>query len=413
MTWRIRSVRTRILLLALVPLLSLFGLYVFATSITARNAINLARANTLKNATGQPTGNFERAIQTERLLAVLYLAAPTPENQAKLNAVEQATNHQAAALRTTLMSGATMNSASAAAETGHRHAAGRHQEPARPAGAGRRAHHQQACRARRVQHARRRQRPGAEPDHPPGDQLRARQPGAGVRADRPGGRPAGAGRRHPLGDMIDRLLPRRGPAAVRPTRRCPQVPGRGDPAGPRSALPRLLRPGRHSAGQRRADGTGEQGDEHPSAAPARGVAARLAAGRRRGQRRVLEGGLQSANTITAQASNIAWSTNLQLIVTGGHRPAPGHRLHRRGHPHRPQPGAGAGRPAPVRPHPGERAAARGGRPPRPRPGGRRAPPRPRTSRPPPTRSARCGTPSPRYSRPPCGPPSGRRGCGRA
>src|SRR5262252_3028386 len=102
MTWRIRSVRKRILLLALVPLLSLFGLYVFSTSSTARNAINLARANTLKNATGQPAGNFEAAIQTERLLAALYLAAPTPANQAKLNAAERATNHQAAALRTTL-----------------------------------------------------------------------------------------------------------------------------------------------------------------------------------------------------------------------------------------------------------------------------------------------------------------------
>ena len=112
MTWRLRSVRKRILLLALIPLLSLFGLYVFTTSITARNAINLARATTLKNATGQPTGNFEGAIQKERLLAVLYLAAPTPANQARLNAVEQATSHQAATLRTSLMSGATMNSAS-------------------------------------------------------------------------------------------------------------------------------------------------------------------------------------------------------------------------------------------------------------------------------------------------------------
>jgi hypothetical protein len=45
MTWRIRSVRKRILLLALVPLLSLFGLYVFTTSITAGNAINLARGH--------------------------------------------------------------------------------------------------------------------------------------------------------------------------------------------------------------------------------------------------------------------------------------------------------------------------------------------------------------------------------
>jgi signal transduction histidine kinase len=112
MTWRVRSVRKRILLLALVPLLSLFGLYVLTTSVTARNAINLARANTLKSATGQPTGNFEGAIQTERLLAVLYLATPTPANQARLNAVERATNRQAAALRTSLLSGATMDSAS-------------------------------------------------------------------------------------------------------------------------------------------------------------------------------------------------------------------------------------------------------------------------------------------------------------
>src|SRR5436305_4379842 len=89
MTWRIRSVRKRILLLALVPLLSLFGLYVFGTSITARNAINLARADTLKHATGQPTGTFDGMIQAEPLLAVLYLAAPTPENQAKRTAIEQ------------------------------------------------------------------------------------------------------------------------------------------------------------------------------------------------------------------------------------------------------------------------------------------------------------------------------------
>jgi len=113
MTWRIRSVRKRILLLALVPLLSLFGLYVFATSITARNAINLARADTLKNATGQPTGTFEGQLQAERLLAMLYLAAPTPQNQAKLAAIEKVTSHEAAALRSALMSGATMNSASA------------------------------------------------------------------------------------------------------------------------------------------------------------------------------------------------------------------------------------------------------------------------------------------------------------
>jgi signal transduction histidine kinase len=113
MTWRIRSVRKRILLLALVPLLSLFGLYVFTTSITARNAINLARADQLKNSTAQPTGTFEVEVQAERLLAVLYLAAPTPANQAKLAAIEQVTGHQATVLRGDLMSSATMNNASA------------------------------------------------------------------------------------------------------------------------------------------------------------------------------------------------------------------------------------------------------------------------------------------------------------
>jgi signal transduction histidine kinase len=111
--WRMRSVRKRILLLALVPLLSLFGLYVITTSITARNAINLARADTLKNATGQPTGTFEAEVQAERLLAVLYLAAPTPANQAKLAAIERVTGHETAVLRAALMSGATMDNASA------------------------------------------------------------------------------------------------------------------------------------------------------------------------------------------------------------------------------------------------------------------------------------------------------------
>ena len=44
MSWRLRSVRRRILLLALVPVLSLIGIYTFYTSIAARDAINLARA---------------------------------------------------------------------------------------------------------------------------------------------------------------------------------------------------------------------------------------------------------------------------------------------------------------------------------------------------------------------------------
>ena len=187
MTWRIRSVRKRILLLALVPLLSLFGLYVVTTSITARNAINLARADTLKNATGQPTGTFEGEIQAERLLAVLYLAAPTPENQAKLAAVEQQVGREATALRGALMSGATMNNASAPqARAIDTLLAAMKGLPALQDQVAARTH-QPARRDSRLQHPRRRRRPGPQPDHPPGDRLRDRLPGAGVRADRPGG----------------------------------------------------------------------------------------------------------------------------------------------------------------------------------------------------------------------------------
>src|ERR1022692_1229221 len=72
---RLKSIRQRILLLVLVPVLSLIGLYIFATSITATAAINLARSDTLKNATGVPVGAFLSALDAERPLAVIYLAS--------------------------------------------------------------------------------------------------------------------------------------------------------------------------------------------------------------------------------------------------------------------------------------------------------------------------------------------------
>jgi signal transduction histidine kinase len=113
MSWRLRSVRKRILVLALVPVLSLLGLYVFTTTITARNAIVLARTQTLKNGAGQPTGTFEAALQAERLYAALYLSAPTPSNLATLNAMAKRTSHEAAGLRAALTSDVTMGSATA------------------------------------------------------------------------------------------------------------------------------------------------------------------------------------------------------------------------------------------------------------------------------------------------------------
>ncbi len=113
MGFRLRSIRQRIFLLILVPVLSLIGLYIFATSITAGNAINLARANTLRNATGEPAGLFLSALDIERPLAMVYLSSPTGANLAVLEAQESKTNGAIASARAALTSSATQSNASA------------------------------------------------------------------------------------------------------------------------------------------------------------------------------------------------------------------------------------------------------------------------------------------------------------
>ena len=111
---RLRSIRQKILLLVLVPVLSLIGLYIFATSITARDAINLGRTDTLKNATGVPTGAFLGAIDAERPLALVYLSRPSGANLAALELAESKTSNAAVALRRALNSGSTTGNASTA-----------------------------------------------------------------------------------------------------------------------------------------------------------------------------------------------------------------------------------------------------------------------------------------------------------
>jgi len=88
---RRRSIRLRIVLLVAIPILSLIGVYAFAATITATDAINLARSRTLKDTIGTPTGNLEAQVDIERLLAVAYLAAPVPSNLAALRAQEAKT----------------------------------------------------------------------------------------------------------------------------------------------------------------------------------------------------------------------------------------------------------------------------------------------------------------------------------
>ena len=114
MRWRLRSVRTRILLLVLVPVLSLVGIYAFAISTTARDAVNLGKANTVKNTVGDPIAGFMAQLGTERMLAIGYMSATTGANLAKLELQETKTNTAIATLRSALTSSATTSNASPA-----------------------------------------------------------------------------------------------------------------------------------------------------------------------------------------------------------------------------------------------------------------------------------------------------------
>ncbi|HTS99748.1 MAG TPA: nitrate- and nitrite sensing domain-containing protein [Streptosporangiaceae bacterium] len=108
---RRRSIRLRIVLLVAIPILSLIGVYAFAATVTASAAINLAKSRSLKNTIGTPTGNLEAQIDAERLIAVVYLAAPVPSNLAALHAQEAKTEQAQAAFETAVHSTATTSGA--------------------------------------------------------------------------------------------------------------------------------------------------------------------------------------------------------------------------------------------------------------------------------------------------------------
>jgi signal transduction histidine kinase len=73
---RHRSIRLRVGVLIIVPVLCLIGLYAFAVSITLGNALNASHAKTLRDALLTPLGNFQQKLDNEQRLAVLSLATP-------------------------------------------------------------------------------------------------------------------------------------------------------------------------------------------------------------------------------------------------------------------------------------------------------------------------------------------------
>ena len=73
---RHRSIRLRVGILIIVPVLCLIGLYGFAVSLTLGNALNQVQAKSLTNSIVIPLSNFQQALNKER--ATPSSCWPTP-----------------------------------------------------------------------------------------------------------------------------------------------------------------------------------------------------------------------------------------------------------------------------------------------------------------------------------------------
>ncbi|MEV1046628.1 nitrate- and nitrite sensing domain-containing protein [Streptomyces sp. NPDC049916] len=76
MRFRGKSIRRKIVALLLVPLVSLTGLWVFATYITGRQASELMNAGATVDKVAQPLEDAVRAVQDERRQTLVFLADP-------------------------------------------------------------------------------------------------------------------------------------------------------------------------------------------------------------------------------------------------------------------------------------------------------------------------------------------------
>jgi signal transduction histidine kinase len=82
---RHKSIRFRVLLLVLLPLVSLIGVYSYATTGAVRSAVRLVRAGAVANVTVTPTSNLMKQLDAERSLAVTYLVHPTSQALSSYN----------------------------------------------------------------------------------------------------------------------------------------------------------------------------------------------------------------------------------------------------------------------------------------------------------------------------------------
>src|SRR5258708_211614 len=98
--FRYRSIRARTFFLVLTPLVSLVGLYIFATAVAANDAVALGRSTAVRDSIADPIGLFAAQVQQERLASTVFLARPSAQAAAALSAQEPKTNAALSTVRT-------------------------------------------------------------------------------------------------------------------------------------------------------------------------------------------------------------------------------------------------------------------------------------------------------------------------
>ncbi|WP_431984576.1 nitrate- and nitrite sensing domain-containing protein [Streptomyces qinglanensis] len=100
MRFRGKSIRRKIVVLLLVPLVSLLSIWGFATYITATEANSLLRLDEVTHKIGDPSEDAVRALQQERRQIMVQVADPRGDKGlSKLHGLQRTTDREAAAVR--------------------------------------------------------------------------------------------------------------------------------------------------------------------------------------------------------------------------------------------------------------------------------------------------------------------------
>jgi signal transduction histidine kinase len=95
----LRSVRFKIILLLIVPLVSLITLWAFAASITLGDGLNLRHVNTIQDHLGYPSGGLGSALAQERRLSMVFLGSKSAGDRASMESGRLVTDRQAELFR--------------------------------------------------------------------------------------------------------------------------------------------------------------------------------------------------------------------------------------------------------------------------------------------------------------------------